>query len=193
MNIFDRLSSGTYAIKGLVSSFILTLTELMLKKTYKKGEILLKEGEVCEKIFYIESGLIRFYTIIDGKEISTWFAKEGDFITSANSFHFGNKSHEYIQTLENSVIFSFDKSVYFPMIKMHSNFAMFSTNELYQNLTECQNQCLLLRTLKAEDRYKFFVQKYPSLKNRISQKYLSSFLGIDNSYLSKIIHKDEHE
>jgi CRP-like cAMP-binding protein len=193
MNIFNRLSSGTYAIKGLVSSFILTLTELMLKKSYKKGDILLQQGEVCDRIFYIESGLIRFYTLIDNKEISTWFAKEGDFITSANSFHFGVESHENIQAIENSVIFSFDKNVYFQMIKMHNNFAMFSTNELYQNLTECQNQCLLLRTLKAEDRYKFFVSKYPSLKNRISQKYLSTFLGIDNSYLSKIIHKENLE
>jgi CRP-like cAMP-binding protein len=193
MNIYDRLSSGNHAIKGLVSSFILTLTELMFKNSYKKGDVLLNQGDVCDKIYYIESGLLRFYTVIDNKEISTWFAKEGDFITAANSFHFGVKSHEFIQAIENSVVFSFDKSVYFQMEKMHSNFALYSTNELYLNLTECQNQCLLLRTLKAEDRYKFFITKYPSLKNRISQKYLATFLGIDNSYLSKIINKEESE
>lgn len=191
MNIFDRLASGTFGIKGLISSFILTLTELMYKNSYKKGDIILKEGDICDKIYYIESGLMRFYTVIDGKEISTWFSSEGDFITSANSFHFGIPCHENIQVLENSIIYSFDKSVYFQMIKMHNNFALFSTNELYLNLVECQNQCLLLRTLKAEDRYKFFKSKYPNMKNRISQKYLSTFLGIDNSYLSKIIHKEE--
>ncbi|MHA8049627.1 Crp/Fnr family transcriptional regulator [Aquirufa sp. ROCK-SH2] len=191
MNIFDRLASGTYGIKGLISSFILTLTELMYKNSYKKGDIILKEGEICDKIYYIESGLMRFYTVKDGKEISTWFSSEGDFITSANSFHFEIPCHENIQVLENSIIYSIDKSVYFQMIKMHNNFALFSTNELYFNLVECQNQCLLLRTLKAEDRYKFFISKYPDMKNRISQKYLSTFLGIDNSYLSKIIHKEE--
>lgn len=191
MNIFDRLGSGTYGIKGLISSFILTLTELMYKNSYKKGDILLKEGDICDKIYYIESGLIRFFTVIDNKEISTWFSSEGEFITSANSFHFGTPCHENIQVIENSIIYSFEKSIYFQMIKMHNNFAMFSTNELYLNLVECQNQCLILRTLKAEDRYKFFISKYPKLKNRVSQKYLSTFLGIDNSYLSKIIHKEE--
>ena len=191
MNIFDRLASGTYGIKGLVSSFILTLTELMYKNSYKKGDFLLKEGEICDKIYYVESGLLRFYTVVDTKEISTWFSAEGEFITSSNSFHYGVPCHEYIQVLENSIVFSIDKHVYFQMLKMHSNFALFNTNELFLNLAECQNQCILLRTLKAEDRYKFFISKYPHLKNRVSQKYLSSFLGIDNSYLSKIIHKEE--
>lgn len=193
MKLSDKLSSGNQAIKGFVSSFIVTITELMYKTSYKKGDILLMEGEICDKVFYVESGLLRFYTVAENKEISTWFSKEGDFITSANSFHFGTPCHENIQALENSVIYSFDKSVYFQMAKMHTNFSLFSINELFLNLSECQNQCLLLRTLKAEDRYKFFINKYPSLKNRISQKYLSSFLAIDNSYLSKIINKEDSE
>jgi CRP-like cAMP-binding protein len=59
----------------------------MFTKKVNKKDYLLKEGEICKDIFYVQKGLLRVYIINDGKEVNTWFVKEGDFITSISSFH----------------------------------------------------------------------------------------------------------
>jgi CRP-like cAMP-binding protein len=187
MKLSERLSKSPYFFKGSNSVFFDWFLKLVYSRKVKKGEFIIEEGEICDKLYYIEKGLIRIYRIEGDKEITTWFTKEGDFVTTVNSFHFGLPSKEYFEAIEDSVIYYINKKSYLYLVELSTNFAKFSMDELLTNLCEYQNQCEFLRTLSAQDRLKYIEIKYPYLLTRVKQKYLCSFLNIEATYLSKLM------
>lgn len=187
MKLSERLSQSSYFFKGNNSLFFDWFLKLVYSRKVKKGEFIICEGEICDKLFYIEKGLVRIYRMEGDKEITTWFTKEGDFVTTVNSFHFGHPSKECFEAIEDSVIYYITKKSYLYLVELSTNFAKFSIHELFNNLCEYQNQCEFLRTLSAQDRLKYIEKNYPFLLTRVKQKYLCSFLNIEATYLSKLM------
>lgn len=75
------------------------------KKSVKKGEYLLQEGDVCEHTFFVEKGLLRMFSIDkNGKEHIIQFAPESWLISDRSSLFFGEKSKYYIETVEHSEV-----------------------------------------------------------------------------------------
>jgi CRP-like cAMP-binding protein len=78
----------------------------LVKEEYKAKSILIKEGKMADRIYFIERGLLRTYFLQGGKEISTYFACDKQFITSYSSFISQIPSYEYLETIENSRVYS---------------------------------------------------------------------------------------
>ena len=173
-------------------SFIQKFAQFLFSKKYKRKEFLLKVGEVNDRIFYVKKGLLRVFMIHEGKEINTWFVKENEFISSVTSYYNGIPSEEFIQALEDCEIVSFKKSTYEMVLKHNHKLALFAIKQLYIKLCEYSDQCQYLRILSADKKYEFLKNKKPDVLERLSQKHIASFLGIETTYLSKIIasHKE---
>lgn len=151
----------------------------------KKG-YLLKEGKVCENVWFIEKGLARCYYTKDGEEISSWFMKEGDVIFSVKSFYNQEPSYENIQVLE-------DSSLYFISYKelqqiyntfLEFNFIRGVLTERYYMLSD--ERTFTIRMQKAHERYAHLVEHHPDLTQRVPAKYVASYLGISEETLSRI-------
>ena len=191
MNLIEKvLESGiSYQKKDL--HIVEKLVSLMFIKKYKKKEYLLREGEVCKEIFYVQKGLLRVYIINEGKEVNTWFVKEGDFITSISSYHKQQPSEHYIDALEDCEIITIKKTTLDFIMKNNHKAALFANNELFNKLCDYQEQASALRFMSAENRYSYLFEKQAAIFSRLSQKHLASFLGVDTTYLSKIISKEK--
>lgn len=191
MNLIEKvLESGiSYQKKDL--HIVEKLVSLMFIKKYKKKEYLLREGEVCKEIFYVQKGLLRVYIINEGKEVNTWFVKEGDFITSISSYHKQRPSEHYIDALEDCEIITIKKITLDFIMKNNHKAALFANNELFNKLCDYQEQASALRFMSAENRYNYLFEKQAAIFSRLSQKHLASFLGVDTTYLSKIISKEK--
>ncbi len=191
MNLIEKvLESGiSYQKKDL--HIVEKLVSLMFIKKYKKKEYLLREGEVCKEIFYVQKGLLRVYIINEGKEVNTWFVKEGDFITSISSYHKQRPSEHYIDALEDCEIITIKKTTLDFIMKNNHKAALFANNELFNKLCDYQEQASALRFMSAENRYNYLFEKQAAIFSRLSQKHLASFLGVDTTYLSKIISKEK--
>lgn len=163
------------------------IAALLFSKKFKKKEIILREGQVCKEIFYVKKGLLRVYLINDGKEVNTWFVKEGDFITSISSFHYQLPSDHYIDAIEDSEIISIKKSTLEFIVRNNHKAALFAMNELFNKLCDYQEQASALRFMNAENRYSYLYNKNKEVLSRLSQKHISSFIGVDVAYLSKVI------
>ena len=50
-------------------------------RSMKEGDILLREGNVCDFVAFINKGAVRVYEIIEGFEINRTFFLEGFFAT----------------------------------------------------------------------------------------------------------------
>ncbi|RBQ56534.1 Crp/Fnr family transcriptional regulator, partial [Burkholderia contaminans] len=77
---------------------------LFHKKTLKKGEHLLKAGDVCRYVVFIETGLVRYYINNDGVEQTNYFNKENEFVCDYMSFLPHTPSSVNIQALEDTTI-----------------------------------------------------------------------------------------
>jgi CRP-like cAMP-binding protein len=193
MNIIEKsLESGLF-FQAKDRTIVEKLVGLMFTKKVNKKDYLLKEGEICKEIFYVQKGLLRVYIINDGKEVNTWFVREGDFITSISSFHKQKPSEHYIDALEDCEIISIKKATLDFIMKNNHKAALFANNELFNKLCDYQEQASALRFMSAENRYTYLVEKQTEIFNRLSQKHLASYLGVDTTYLSKIISKYKKE
>ena len=68
------------------------LQPVLSKKSFGKNDVLLKEGEVCDALYYIDKGYCRSFYEIDGVEKNIAFFFENDIATNIDSFGSGRKS-----------------------------------------------------------------------------------------------------
>src|SRR5690606_10662433 len=89
---------------------LLELQEVVTRKTFAKGQFLLSKGQVCRHFFFIEKGLVRFYSIDDeGKEHIVQFAPEGWFASDRSSVFFNEPSGFFMDAVEDSTVVMLDK------------------------------------------------------------------------------------
>jgi CRP-like cAMP-binding protein len=80
------------------------LNGLSSEKTYKKGDFLLRQDDVCKKNFWIQTGIARKYYLHDGKEITTEIYFEDDIAVSFDSYCLQKPSREFIQALTDMTV-----------------------------------------------------------------------------------------
>jgi CRP-like cAMP-binding protein len=188
MNIIEKALQGNKFFTKKDLFLVEKLASFLFSKKVNKKELLLKEGEVNDRMFYVQKGLLRVYFINDdGKEINTWFVKEGEFVYACHSFHYQIPSEEYIEAMEDSVIMTIKKETWLLLLRNNHKLALFTVNELMANIAEFATQASVLRLMTGEKKYEYLKTHKSDILERISQKHLASYLGVETTYLSKII------
>ena len=70
----------------------------------RKGDLLIKTGQVSKNLYILEKGSIRAYLMKGDKEVSTWFLFEDYFFSPVFSLFNNKPSRENIQLIEDAVI-----------------------------------------------------------------------------------------
>src|SRR5438445_12993580 len=73
-------------------------TKQLKVKTFKKGELFVREGQQCNHLGFLNEGIARVYYTIDGKEITSYFnaGNRNVFVCSFTSFLSRKPSFEII-------------------------------------------------------------------------------------------------
>lgn len=151
-----------------------------------KGSFLIKQGQRCDNLYIIEKGFARIFSVINGKEITTLFARENDIITSTYSLFTQSGSNEYVELLEDSVLLKINYEAFVSLCREHRN--LFN---LYRSLMEKYYLLLEERTLSLQfdsalDRYRKLVTQHPFILQRASLASIASFLGMSPVTLSRM-------
>lgn len=153
----------------------------------KKGAFLLMQGDFCKYSFFVEQGLLRYYSIDDkGKEHVLQFAPENWIVTDRESVYFERPSRYYIQALEPSVVVAFDESLILKWSRSEETFLAFNNRLLHNHIRHLQNRINQLLGDSAEERYLSFVDLYPDILLRVPQAMVASYLGITPEGLSRV-------
>lgn len=162
------------------------IEESIQVEEFSKKKLLLKEGEVSKSIYFLEKGLARAYYFAEGKEITSWFMKENDFVISVHSFYKQSASKENIELLEDSVLASIPYLRLQDLYKKHIEFNFIGRvlTEHYYSLSE--ERISAIRQMKAQDRFDFFYKTYPDILQRVPLKMVASFLRMTPETLSRL-------
>lgn len=76
------------------------LQSVLQPRDVAKGEDVLRPGQLCDRVYFVERGLLRHYVLHDGKEINTHFALAGTFTTDFASLTGQLPTNTYIEALE---------------------------------------------------------------------------------------------
>jgi hypothetical protein len=93
------------------------LPEVMHEKHFHKGEVLLKEGQVCTKFYFILTGAIRSFGLEDGKEMNVKFYFEDDIACDFKSFRSEEPSPFYLVAIEDTVAYYGSKAEVVPLFQ----------------------------------------------------------------------------
>jgi CRP-like cAMP-binding protein len=155
------------------------------KRVIEKDEILLHEGRICRHLYFLESGLLRYFINKDGNDITKFFTDAPYCFTSQVSFTTEKPATENIQAIEQSVIWQATLEQVNDLLELKS----WSTfvRKLIQQVQYYTEEILQeIQTETAENRYKKMINHNPQLLQRVPLKYLASFFGIAPQSLSRI-------
>ncbi len=178
-------------IRILINSFeILSKEEIdiIVEKTivdkFKKGTLLLKEGQIPTKCYMVVEGCVREYLIKDGEEKSTAFFMEGDTFTphsqdSKPSKHYWECVEDCILTISDS---SFEEEIRAALPRLDAVFQKIAI----EKINKAKEEWSQFITSSPEERYLNLLETKPVLLNRIPQHQIASYLGMKPQSLSRI-------
>ncbi len=162
------------------------LQSALTKQMFKKNEFLLKQGQICNSLFYIDSGYCKSYYEIDGVIKNTGFFFENEIVTNINSFGKGLKSEFNIIACEPLIVIVFDKDKLFQASKQASEIETLGRNCIRLFATKQEEFSTLFKLYTAKERLEYIETKYPEVLQRVSLSQLASFLGVARETLSRI-------
>ncbi|OXA77362.1 cAMP-binding domain of CRP or a regulatory subunit of cAMP-dependent protein kinases [Flavobacterium aquidurense] len=153
----------------------------------KKKEHILKEGQVCNTMYFIVNGCIRQYIINSkGAEQTLQFGIENWWITDQLSYHNHIPSHFYIQAVENTEVIAIEKPILESLLveipKLERYFRIVSQ----KSFGAMQMRIKFLFTMSAEERYHHFNNQFPEFVQRVPQYMIASYLDFSAEFMSKI-------
>ena len=168
------------------------LLQIMVEREVRKNEFLVRAGQINSHVYFIKKGLVRCYYKKEdartgtNREISIHFFMENDIIASTWSFIHQKPGSEWMVALEDCTVgmlgFADLEKAYalFPELNLHGRVMTQKYSTLWYTLLRG------IRTQTAKERYQFLLEYFPLLHQRIPDKYLASYLGINAVTLSRI-------
>jgi CRP-like cAMP-binding protein len=176
LNHFHPLTPGSENfLKNHVSSL-----------TVRKRKLLLKEGNLCEHVYFIVKGAVRGFTREGLKDITTWIVVENEMVSSILSLNSQDPSHENMQVLENTELLVISRDDLERLYAEQPEFNLVARKLLQHYYADAEKRAFIARLTKAENKYRHFLLHHEPLANRIPLKYIASYLGMTLETLSRV-------
>jgi len=162
------------------------LLDCLEKITLSKNEYLLTQGNICRHLYFLESGALRGFYNLDGKEITHWFGFEKDFVTSFHSFITREPAVENIQLLEGSILWAISKDRLTSLFNHHHEIERLVRIIYEKYYIRLEERFVNAQFKTAKELYENLLQQMPHILERVPLGYVASYLGISQETLSRI-------
>lgn len=162
------------------------LLSVLVPMKFAKGEMILKEGEVCKNIYYVEKGLVRQFYFKNGKEVTEHMAVEGNIIMCIESLFREEPTRLQVEALEPTIIYALPKAKLEEVALHNVNIQILYRKILEESLILSQVHADLVRFESAQDRYRKMCKLQQQVTLRAPLVYIASYLQMTPETLSRV-------
>jgi CRP-like cAMP-binding protein len=152
----------------------------------KKGELLIRNGEICRQVCFINKGLLRMFYVVDGREICTGFINENEYISQYDSFLTRQPSAGNIDALEDCELINLSYDDMQAIYNSNPLLETFGRKIAEMLFIMISFQATRLLTMTPEERYQSVTEYQPFVIQRVPQYMIASFIGITPEHLSRV-------
>lgn len=161
----------------------------------KRGEYIVRIGEVLNEVCFMEKGITRGYFLdVNGKDVTDCFSFScGSTVMPFCQLELDIPSPMTIEVLEDARFFCISISDVIELQNKYMEVTKLYNQLLIKALNEHWKLKQILNSYTAVQRYQWFLNEYPGLIGKVSNKYIASFLGMTPVTLSRLrrVLKDE--
>ncbi|MCI6161684.1 MAG: Crp/Fnr family transcriptional regulator [Prevotellaceae bacterium] len=162
------------------------LESILVQKKYKKGDLVLPEGDVCRSIIYIQKGLLRQFYFKNDKEVTEHMAVEGNIVMCIESLFKEEPTHLQVEALEPTLVYELPKKRLEEVALHNVNIQILYRKILEESLILSQVHADLVRFESAENRYRRMFKIAPQVTLRAPLVYIASYLQMTPETLSRV-------
>ena len=155
-------------------------------KKLKKKDLLLEEGQVCNFIAFINSGILREYSFQNDKETTVDFVSENQFTSDYQSFIMEVPSMQYLEALtdvELLILKKNDINALYDQYKIWERFGRLIIENVFCS-AEAKRKKII--STSHDEQYRNFAASYPQIVQQVPQYYIASYLGLTPEHLSRL-------
>ena len=182
----DRFRKKMESYASLSDDDFQRMAAMMHEKHCNRGEVLLREGQVCNKYYFIFKGSIRSFGLENGREINVKFYFEDDTAADFASFRSEQPSNFYFIAMEDSIVYYATKTEAIPVLNDGATFERFLFRFFQQLFLKEEEHSNSFKLMSPEERYNFLLEHKPEYLQRIPMVHLASYLGISRETLTRI-------
>jgi CRP/FNR family transcriptional regulator, anaerobic regulatory protein len=160
--------------------------QILKKEFIPKGTEIVRDGEVSRKIFYLAKGMVVGLKWQKDQWVTTWIMRDGDIVTSPESFFTQTASNEQVIAAEDCEIWVI---TWEQLQEIYRLFPIFNLNgRLLTEKYYVQNLKLtdFMKRYTAKEKYSILLDTDEELTWRCPAKYLASYLNVNTTTLSTI-------
>lgn len=156
-------------------------------KVIKKGQILLSPGDLKSEAYFVNSGLLRYFSIDEkGKEHIIQFAPEDWMLSDRDTSVFNEPAFFYIDAIEDTEVVIVKIGFFADIKNIVPKILELNILMLHNSIRFMQKRINMLLSATAEERYLDFIKLYPNLTLRVPQWMIASYLGVTPESLSRV-------
>ena len=162
------------------------LEQILVPMKFAKGEMILREGEVCKHIYHIDRGLVRQFYYKADKELTEHIGIDNSSVMCIESLFREEPTYLQIEALEPTVIYALPKKRLEEVALHNVNIQILYRKILEESLILSQVHADLVRFETAYDRYMKMCRLMPQVVLRAPLIYIASYLQMTPETLSRV-------
>jgi CRP-like cAMP-binding protein len=152
----------------------------------KKGDFLVKAGQVCQYMAFVLDGYFRIYNLAKDEEITLWIAGPSSFVTDLSSFVYDEAAHWNIQCLSDTKMLRISRSDHHTLLNESEKWMAFDNKLLSNAFKMLENRMFAHLHLSASERYEMLLESDPEFINHVPLVHIASMLGMKPETLSRM-------
>jgi CRP-like cAMP-binding protein len=160
--------------------------EIVQTKTLKRKDLLLKEGQICTFIAFLNSGVLREYSYQHDKEVTVDFVGENQFTSDYQSFLMRTPSRQNLEALTDVDLLILQKDAVDGLYDKYKIWERFGRLIIERVFCGAEAKRKRIISTSHEEQYRDFVASYPDIIQQVPQYYIASYLGLSPEHLSRL-------
>ena len=153
---------------------------------YPKGHHVLEIGKIERDIYFISKGIVRAFTLVNGKEVTFWVGKEGATIVSMMGYVKNEPGYETMELMEDSELYVIKRAKLQQLYNEDIHIANWGRRFADTELLDAEVRVITLLLATATERYRDLLDNQSDLLQRLPLGCIASYLGITQVSLSRI-------